>query len=490
MSLPSVTLTQDTASSLGGVNLKWALVGLATIKELSLIYFKNSSDADIVSMDIASGLVKANIHPSNFVSGQSYSFQLQVVDVSDNMVYSNTLVLTAPWSLVPPVISTVSGSDQALRIQLDATANVLSSSDTTVEFVIKREDNVVFWIIKPYASSGLYVLSNADDARLINNVSYRAACMFQPSATNTRYSAPSPVSTSVTATPSNIPNAPQSVTSSTYGTGSLEILVNWSRPSDFAEWSTGSYSILLGIQSSLGGNKIVVPISNTDSTSYLWTSLGAGASYLVSVQYVNAFGVGPSVDSVSGYITPTSKPDAPVLNSASDGDMQSVLQWSAPSFVGQSAITGYDIYKDGALFTTVGASTSTYTVAGLQNGFSYTFQVYAVNAIGTSVASASLVAVPYGQMSFVSVVASGKTLTATINPNGRSVDRVVFIALDGSPDDTVDGEFITEFTQQQISQSATQNITVVKTFSQFSSDITFYCAIAHNPVGSAFLKSP
>lgn len=144
MSSQTATLTQDLASSLSGVNLKWALTGLSTIKELSLIYFKNSADADIVSMDIPSGLVRSNVPASIFVSGQAYSFQLQVVDVSDNMVFSNTLVLTAPLSLVPPVISSVSGSDQALRIQLAATANVLSSSDTTVEFVLKREDNVVF----------------------------------------------------------------------------------------------------------------------------------------------------------------------------------------------------------------------------------------------------------------------------------------------------------------------------------------------------------
>ena len=487
---PSATLTQDLASSLSGVNLKWALAGLATIKELSLIYFKNSSDADIVSMDIASGLVKSNLSPSSFVSGQSYSFQLQVVDVNDIMVFSNTLVLTAPWSLVAPVISSVTGNDQALSIQLAATANVLSSTDTTVEFVLKREDNVVFWIIKPYSSSGLYVLSNADDARLTNNVSYRAACMFQPNATNTRYSSPSPVSGSVTATPSNIPNAPQSVTSSSSGTGTLDVLVNWTQPSDFAEWSAGGYSIILGLLSSLGGPKIEIVLYNTDATSHLWSNLDAGASYLVSVQYANTFGNGPSVDSTSGYITPTSRPDAPVLISASDGDLQSILQWSAPTFDGQTAITSYDIYKDGVLYVSVAASTYTVTVTGLQNGFTYSFYVNAVNSVGTSVSSASLSAIPYGVMSIVSVVASGKTLTATINPNGRAVDRVMFIALDENLNDTVDGEFIVEFTQQQITQSATSNITVVKTFSQFSDDITFYCAIAHNPVGSAFLTSP
>jgi hypothetical protein len=490
MSTPTVTLSQDLASSLSGVNLKWALVGLAAIKELSLIYFKDSSDADIVSMDIASGLVKNNLSLSNFVSGQAYSFQLQVVDVNDVMVFSNTLVLTAPWSLVPPVISSVTGNDQALSIQLAASANVLSSTDTTIEFVLKREDNVVFWILKPYTSSGLYVLSSADDARLTNNVSYRAACMFQPSSTNTRYSSPSPMSSSVTATPSNIPNAPQNFTSSTYGTSTLDVLVNWTRPSDFGEWSADGFSIILGLQSSLGGNKTEITLVNTDVTSHVWSNLSASASYLASVQYVNGFGTGPSVDSSSGYITPTSHPDAPVLISASNGDLQSILQWSAPSFDGQTAITSNEIYKDGVLYTSVTGSTYTATVIGLQNGFSYTFYVKAVNAVGTSVSSKSLSAVPYGQMSIVSVVASVKTLTATIYPNGRAFDRVMFIALDGNPNDAVDGEFVVEFTQQQIAQSATQNITVVKKFSQFSSDITFYCAIAHNPVNSAFLKSP
>jgi hypothetical protein len=339
-------------------------------------------------------------------------------------------------------------------------------------------------------SSRTYVLSGADDSRLTNNVSYRAACMFQPSASNSRYSAPSAMSSSITATPSNIPNAPQSVTSSSHGTATLDVLVNWTRPSDFAEWSAGGFSIMLGIQSSLGGNKIEMSLYNTDVTSHLWSNVAPGAAYLVSVQYVNGFGIGPSVNSTTGYITPTSRPDAPVLNSASDGDMYSVLQGSAPSFDGQSAITSYEIYKDGAFYASVSAGSTTCSVTGLQNGYSYTFMVYASNSIGTSVASASLVAIPYGQMSIVSVVASGKTLTATINPNGRAVDRVMFIALDGNPNDTVDGEFFAEFTQQQLTPSATQNITVVNTFSQFTSNINFYCAIAHNPVNSAFLKSP
>jgi hypothetical protein len=66
--MSSVTLQQDTSSLLPGINLKWSYTGLGAIKEVSLIYYKNTSDADIVAIDIASGLVKYNL-PSGFDSG-------------------------------------------------------------------------------------------------------------------------------------------------------------------------------------------------------------------------------------------------------------------------------------------------------------------------------------------------------------------------------------------------------------------------------------
>jgi hypothetical protein len=84
MSTPAVTLSHDTNASLGGINLKWSYAGLSTIRELSLVYFENTSEADIVSVDIASGVMKYNL-PSGFVSGQTYTFQLQVVDVASVM---------------------------------------------------------------------------------------------------------------------------------------------------------------------------------------------------------------------------------------------------------------------------------------------------------------------------------------------------------------------------------------------------------------------
>ena len=367
-----------------------------------MIYFKNTSDADISSVDVASGLTRFNM-ASGFVSGQAYTYQLQVVDISNNIVYSNALVLTAPWFLAPPTISSVVGLDSALRVQLGATANQLSGAGHTVEFVLKRADNVVFWIVKQYVANGSYTLSDSDDARLTNNTSYRVACMYQPSSTSTQYLAPSAISNSITATPSNVPNAPSNVASSSVGSETLDISVSWVRPSDFNEWSSSEFLITVMLVSSLGG--VQVQTFSTDVTSCIFTDLDQGRYYQASVQYSNVFGDGPGAGAASN-VTPSRVPDAPALISASDDDEVADLAWSAPAFDGHADISQYKIYKDGALLATVSASTFTYHATGLMNGYDYVFEIAAVNAVGESTRSESLTASPFGQMSIVSVVAS------------------------------------------------------------------------------------
>lgn len=487
MSTPAVTLSQDTDTTLSGINLRWVRTGLAQPKEVSLVYFKNSSDAAIMSADISPLLTRYNI-PSGFVSGQPYSFQLQVVDVSDTMLFSNTLVLTAPWSMSPPVISSVSGGDQKLKVQLSSTTNIVNNSDTVIEFALVRDDNFPIRIQKPYAPNGLYTLSSVDDNSLTNNVSYRVSCNFQPVSGNARYKSPSSMSNTILGTPSNTPNAPQSVTSSSIGVATRDVVVNWTRPSDFSEWSGIGFSIVLQLVSSVGAVYTNIMI-NQNVTQYVWSNLDSGASYLASVQYVNDQGDGPVVESSSGSIYPTSQPDSPFLISASEGDQQSIVVWGAPTYFGQSPITAYKVYKNGSLYTTVDASTYSCTVMGLQNGYDYSFYVVAVNSIGSSDASSSLIANPCGQMYIVSCNATGKTITAVINPNGRPIQSAMFVGLDSTPNDLSDGSFFGQYSQQEISQMATQNITVVMNFNQFSTNIAYGFVIAHNSVNSASAKT-
>jgi len=81
-------------------------------------------------------------------------------------------------------------------------------------------------------------------------------------------------------------------------------------------------------------------------------------------------------------------PGAPTIGTATAGDTQASVAFTAPSFTGGSSITGYTVMSNPGSFTGTGA-TSPITVPGLSNGTAYTFTVTATNSTGTSSASAA-----------------------------------------------------------------------------------------------------
>lgn len=89
---------------------------------------------------------------------------------------------------------------------------------------------------------------------------------------------------------------------------------------------------------------------------------------------------------------PLQTPDAPTIGTATGGNSQVSITFTAPSNVGGGAITGYiAVAKDsssGAVFTNTGAS-SPIVVTGLTNGNTYTVTVAATNAYGTGPASSA-----------------------------------------------------------------------------------------------------
>jgi hypothetical protein len=85
------------------------------------------------------------------------------------------------------------------------------------------------------------------------------------------------------------------------------------------------------------------------------------------------------------------RPDAPIIGTATLGNAQATVPFTAPSSDGGSAITSYTATSSpGGITGTLSQSGSgSITVTGLTNAIAYTFTVTATNAIGTSLASAA-----------------------------------------------------------------------------------------------------
>ena len=80
----------------------------------------------------------------------------------------------------------------------------------------------------------------------------------------------------------------------------------------------------------------------------------------------------------------TSAPGAPRNLTAVGGNGEVVLSWDAPASDGGAAITDYEYRINGRNpWISTGSTATTHTVTGLVNGAAYTFEVRAVNRIGT-----------------------------------------------------------------------------------------------------------
>ena len=93
------------------------------------------------------------------------------------------------------------------------------------------------------------------------------------------------------------------------------------------------------------------------------------------------------------------KPSAPTSVTATAGNAQAVVSWTAPTVLVQTPITDYVVQfssNSGSSWTTFSEGTSTAasaTVTGLTNSTAYVFRVAAVNGIGTGAYSTASAAV-------------------------------------------------------------------------------------------------
>ena len=205
-----------------------------------------------------------------------------------------------------------------------------------------------------------------------------SAYTFTVTATNAIGTGPaSAASNSVTPIAATVPGAP---TIGTATAGNTQATVSFTAPASNGGSAITSYTVT----SSTGGR------TGTGTTSPITvTGLTNGTPYTFTVKATNAIGTG-AASAASNSVTPaaTTVPGAPTIGTATPGNAQATVSFTAPASNGGSAITLYTVTSSTGGKTGTGTA-SPITVTGLTNGTAYTFTVTATNVIGTGAASAA-----------------------------------------------------------------------------------------------------
>jgi fibronectin type 3 domain-containing protein len=219
------------------------------------------------------------------------------------------------------------------------------------------------------AETALATVSSASytDTAVANGTTY----YYEVTAVNP--SGTSAPSNEVSATPATGTPLPPVLTATA---GNAQVVLTWT-----AATGAASYNVYEGTTS--GGESSTPVATGVAATTYTVTGLANGTIYYFEVAAVNSAGTGAVSNQASS--VPVGPPPAPAGLTASIGNAQTVLTWTA-----SSGATSYNVYQGAASGgesstpIATGITASTYTVTGLTDGTAYFFTVTAVNSAGTS----------------------------------------------------------------------------------------------------------
>jgi hypothetical protein len=210
-----------------------------------------------------------------------------------------------------------------------------------------------------------------------------------------------------TVTSATVPTAP---TIGTATAGNTSATAVWTAPTSNGGSATTSYEVRV-----VSGTTQVGALrpAAASATGMALTGLTNGTSYTVQVRALNAAGAS-AYSAMSNAVVPVAVPGGPTIGTATAGNAQGTVNWTAPANTGGSPITGYTIrvYRLGSVISTKTAPSTARSLllTGLANGSTYSFTVAASNAVGISLFS---------------------TMSNSVMPKGVSVAPVIGTATAG-----------------------------------------------------------
>ena len=322
-------------------------------------YSVTSSPGGITVTGTASPLTVTGL-----TNGTAYTFTVKAINVNGNSLPSTASTVVTP-SIVPGTPTNVTATAGNMEAIVSFTAPVTNDGSTITGYTVTSspEGRIATGTTSPITVTGL-----------ANGTAYT----FTVIATNVHGNS-LPSTASAVVTPSTVPGTPTNVTATA---GNMEAMLSFTAPA-----TNGGSAITGYIATSSPGGKTA-----TGTTSPLIvTGLTNSTAYTFTVVAINVNGNSlPSTASTA--VTPSAVPGVPTNVTATAGNMEAMLSFTAPASNGGSAITGYTVTSSPEGKTVTG-TTSPLTVTGLTNGIAYTFTVIAINLNGNSLPSTASAAV-------------------------------------------------------------------------------------------------
>ncbi|RAM37191.1 peroxidase family protein [Arthrobacter globiformis] len=284
-----------------------------------------------------------------------------------------------------PVIGTATAGNARATVTWTApTVGIASSFSVKVLDVTTNPAGVQVGNLLPAAGT--------DTSLVVPGLTNGNKYVFQVSATNAQGTGPFSVASNVvTPAPTAELAAADAPTAVTARAGDGTATLTWTAPvSDGGSPITG-----FRVRAFNGAAVAVTQQVTGNVTTAVVTGLANGTAYTFDVAAVNAAGTG-AASAASAPVTPAPAAVAPAAAGsvrAVAGNALVTLSWSAPASNGGAQITGYEVRTfigtgtTPVRTTTVGTGTGA-VVAGLINATGYTFDVAAINAVGTGARSA------------------------------------------------------------------------------------------------------
>ena len=319
------------------------------------------------SSPISTGSTTLNYTVTGLSNGTSYIFKVAAVNNLGTGNYSTNLATVAPsGSFAPTNLYVTPGNSQ---VDLSWTAPTNNGTIAIIGYNIQYLTGSGSTWSSPISTESTTL--NYTVTGLTNGTSY----IFQVAAVNSNGTANYSANSSIVI-PDVLPVAPTNLTATA---GDTQVVLSWTTPIN----NGGSAITGYNIQYLTGSGTTWSLLSIGSATnSYTVTGLTYGYSYIFRVAAVNSKGTGSYSD--QSPVTLATVPGAPTDLTATLGDAQVSLTWSAPTSNGGSDVTGYTIeYSlDNGTWTIINdIITTNYVIFELLNGSQYRIKVKANNSV-------------------------------------------------------------------------------------------------------------